>query len=134
MVVDLVIVYTSSSVCDLESRSHSDDACSMVAHDSKNISSSNLGLFKVGGCLARRVEEGRLSTSTSLKWTVVLGGDHDPSIGIALSVRVLTHQELPPSVRVTHHAENFLGCCLDVCVAGSNDSARIKPVVLIGSN
>lgn len=33
-----------------------------------------------------------------------------------------------------HHAENFLGCCLDVCVAGSDDSAGIKPVVLIGSD
>lgn len=67
-----------------------------------------LTLFKVGGCLARRVEEGRLSTSTSLKWTVVLGGDHDPSIGIALSVRVLTHQELPPSVGVSTNSHNSL--------------------------
>lgn len=67
-----------------------------------------LTLFKVGRCLAWRVQEGRLSTSTSLKWTVVLGGDHDPSIGITLSVRMLTHQELPSSVGVATNCHNSL--------------------------
>lgn len=48
-------------------------------------------LFKVGGCLVRRVEEGRFFISISFKWIVVLGGDYDLFIGIVLSVRVLIY-------------------------------------------